>query len=88
MRLRSEGMPFLSPRPPLNVALEQLQLSDAVVLVMGFRAGSLGPRAVIILLTHERSSDAFGNWASRYSSNRERNSVEQGNRAGPQACLV
>jgi hypothetical protein len=87
MRLRSEGMPFPRPRPPLKVALEQLQLSDAMVLVIGFRAGSLGPRAVI-LLTHERSSDAFVNWASRYSSNRGLNSVEQGNCAEPQACLV
>jgi hypothetical protein len=31
------------PSSPLDVCLEQLQLSDAVVLIIGFKAGSLIP---------------------------------------------
>ena len=47
--LRSELVPwgmelFLSqPSKPLKVCLEQVQLSDAVVLIIGFKAGSLIP---------------------------------------------
>jgi len=47
--LRSELVPwgmelFLSqPSKPLQVCLEQVQLSDAVVLIIGFKAGSLIP---------------------------------------------
>src|SRR5215470_1500317 len=49
--LRSELVPwgmelFVSePSKPLTVCLEQVQLSDAVVLVIGFLAGSLIPES-------------------------------------------
>jgi hypothetical protein len=48
---RSELVPwgmelFVSqPSEPLNVCLEQVQLSDAVVLIIGFKAGSLIPES-------------------------------------------
>jgi hypothetical protein len=40
-----------SPSKPVDEALRELQLSDAVVLIVGFRAGSLVPEAPSLTYT-------------------------------------